>query len=104
MDDETPYSIGHADRIGLVVGSGIIQVEYDLKQVQDDGFVLFQIDGHNELYETEPLSIGDDIHTSVLDEAIDIVGDERVYGFVVPDHLLARVSIEYPTRDVFRQQ
>lgn len=103
MTDETPYAIGHADRIGLVVATGICTAEYDLKQAQDEGYAKFLLGERDEIFETDELGIGENISVVVAREAMDEMGDEGVYGFTVPDYLLARFITEFPDLEVYRQ-
>lgn len=106
MSDETPYAIGSADSIGIVVPTGVWQIEYDLKQAQEEGHVKFDIIEHDqdELFETDNLALGDNMTVEVAREAMDILGPETVYGFVVPDYQLATFIQQFPDREVFRHR
>lgn len=103
------FAIGHADSFGLVVDGGITTVEYDLRQVQKQGFALYRLDGasgsiggKNVYYETDELPLGTQVSTAVARDAIDTV-ELDVHGFVVPDHLLGTFIRAFPDREMFRE-
>lgn len=107
-EDFDVYAIGHADSFGVVTDSGVLTIEYDLKQVQDEGFARYRLDGgsgeaSNVYYRTRELSIGEDIGRTIVEDMMDST-DLDVYGFVVPDYMLAGFIRNFPDRRIFREQ
>lgn len=107
MSDE--YRLGR-DWIGIVVPGGIYDVEYDLKQVQEDGFARYHIGevmDKNECWETDTLDLGSSIAWKVFCDA-----DRKLYqrcglhtqGAVVPDHLLGTFNLYNSDLDLYRRR
>jgi len=88
----------------LVVGHGVLDVEYDLKQARDEQHAKFVVADTGEMYETDTFQVGDNVVIEVARAAMDEVGRDTVRGFVVPDYLLATFVDQFPDSEVFRQQ
>lgn len=103
MTDENVYAIGNADSFGVIVTGAVWDVEYDLKQVQEEGYAKYDIpalerDGY---FETDGMAIGDVISTTIAEDAVENIG--TVHGFVVPDHMLGHFIETFPDKEVCRQ-
>lgn len=110
------YAIGAADSIGIIVPRGIAWAHYDLKQVQEEKFIEYELHEPEVAeptdYETEELRVGDDIALTVANHATDAIGrwpdldnfEQEVYGYVVPDHMLGKFMDTYPDKRILRQR
>lgn len=93
------YAIGSADNIEVILDGGVEVVEYDLKQVQEQGYARYKFLG--DMVETDTIRIGEHVSTAIADNIIDN-HRYKVYGFCVPDYLMASFIEQYPDKTILR--
>lgn len=93
------YAIGSADNFEVILAGGIERVEYDLKQAYEQGYARYQF--LDEMYTTDELTLGTHIPVNIADDIIEN-GEWDVYGFAVPDHMVALFVHKYPEKKILR--
>lgn len=104
MEPHDDYAIGSADRIGVITATGSIRpIEYDLSQVQDEGFVRYNASlfGKWQGYETDDVPPGKSIPLFIAADVRDEVVGE-VQGWEVPEYMLGSFLSEMD-EPVYRQ-
>lgn len=84
----------------VILVGGIEPVEYDLKQVHDQGYARYLY--LDEMHETDELLVGQQIEFTIVDDIMKDT-DENVVGFCVPDYLVGAFIVNYPEMTILRQ-